>query len=298
MNKKKNMKIVFGVLLFLAIVGATLIWFISDRDRGLWLVNNAISLAQSPKVERDISFGDEAWQQLDVYPQSKSSPVLVFIHGGSWRHGRKDQYYFAADAFIRMGYTVVVPDYIKYPDERARFPSFVEDGAKALAWVKENIERYNGNPEQIFLAGHSAGAHTALMLASDMQFLSRVGLQPDDLKGVAGIAGPYSFIPDWEVTKTVFGPPNRYPLMDVLNYIDGDEPSTLLLHSQDDAQVGQYNQEQVAKHMREQNVDVETVLYEGIDHIEMVLHLHPWFRKHANISADIDRFFKARLKNG
>ncbi len=289
------MKMLVSIVIAVAILAGLFMWFISDRDRGLWFLNTAINVVQSPNRVSDIHFGQQAWQKLDVYPQQNKSPVVIFVHGGSWRHGRKDQYYFAADAFIRLGYTVVVPDYIKYPDERARFPSFVDDAALALAWTKENIEQYNGDKDQVFMVGHSAGAHTALMIASDARFLSAVGLDQSAIRGVAGIAGPYSFIPDWEVTKAVFGPPNNYPNMDVLNFINGDEPSTLLLHSKDDAQVGQYNQEKVAELMRDEKVDVETLLYEGVDHIEMVLHLHPWFTKHANIAEDINRFFRARL---
>ena len=288
----------FLILLGLAaLFGLTLAWFVSDRDRALWLLNNAISLTNSRDVVTDVVYGDKEWQKLDIYPQATQSPVVVFIHGGSWRHGRKDQYFFAADAFIRLGYTVVLPDYLKHPSPQARYPSFARDGAKALAWVKRNIAQHNGDPENIFLAGHSAGAHTAAMLATDAQFLNDVGLSESDIRAVAGIAGPYSFIPDWEVTKAVFGPPERYPLMDALNYVDGSEPATFLLHSKDDAQVGQYNQEKLASLMSEKGVDVETVLYDGLSHIDMLTHLHPWFSRKANIASEIDRFFRARLQH-
>ena len=272
-------------------------WFVSDRDRGMWLINTAIGATNSTEAATDLAYGEKPWQKLDVYAQSETSPVVVFIHGGSWRHGRKDQYFFAADAFYRLGYTVVLPDYIKYPNEEARFPSFVEDGAQALAWVKRNIAQHNGDPQNIFVAGHSAGAHTALMLATDAQYLNAVGLNEKDIRGVAGIAGPYSFIPDWHVTKTVFGPPSRYPLMDVFNYVDGSEPSTLLLHSKADKQVGQHNQDGLAARLKQAGVDVETVLYDKISHIDIVLQLHPWFAGDYHVASDIDRFFKARIKN-
>jgi len=259
-------------------------------------MNTAIGATSSTSRVSDMTFGKQPWQKLDIYPQSSQAPVIVFIHGGSWRHGRKDQYFFAADAFHRLGYTVVLPDYIKHPDEQARFPTFVEDGAQAIAWVKQNIAQHNGDPDNIFIAGHSAGAHTAMMLASDAQYLNAVGLTEKDLRGVAGIAGPYSFIPDWHVTKTVFGPPARYPLMDVFNYVDGSEPATLLLHSKADKQVGQYNQDKLAGLLTEAGVDVETVLYDDISHIDIVLKLHPWFADQVHVAKDIDKFFKARIK--
>jgi acetyl esterase/lipase len=290
------MKKIFIVIFILAALAAASIWFVSDRDRGLWVLTTALKIANPISSNTDIAYGDSAWQRLDVYPQKTASPVVIFIHGGSWRHGRKDQYRFAADAFHRLGYTVVLPDYIKYPNKEANYPSFAIDAAKAVAWVKANIDDYNGDSNNVFLAGHSAGAHTALMVATDSQFLSAEGLSESDLRGVAGIAGPYSFIPDWKVTKAVFGPPENYPLMDALNYVDGKEPSTILLHSQGDTQVGQYNQDKLGAKLKAMNVDVETVLYTGIGHIDMVTHLHPWFKKQSDVAGDIDRFFRARIK--
>ena len=283
------------IVLILALLGAGFVWFISDRDRGLLFLTTALKISNPIDTVDDISFGQQNWQKLDVYPQDEAAPVVVFIHGGSWRHGRKDQYRFAADAFHRQGYTVVVPDYVKYPDERAKYPSFAIDGAKAVAWVKDNIDQYNGDATKVFVAGHSAGAHTALMLATDKQFLNAEGLTPKDLSGVIGIAGPYSFIPDWEVTQAVFGPPQNYPLMDALNYVDGDEPSTLLLHSSADVQVGQYNQEKLSSALQDKGVDVEAVFYQTPSHIDMVTHLHPWFEKQDSLMSDINQFIQKRI---
>ena len=281
---------------FIAVIAISFSWFISDRDRGMWLLTTTLKIANPIDVVEDIAYGDQPWQKLDVYKQVSSAPVLIFIHGGSWSHGRKDQYRFVADAFHRLGYTVVLPDYLKYPEPEARYPSFALDAAKAIAWVKTNIADYNGDPENLFLSGHSAGAHTVAMVATDGRFLAAEGLSEADLSGVAGIAGPYSFTPDWEVTKTVFGPPENYPLMDATNYVDGSEPDTILLHSSDDAQVGQYNLENLSAKLSESNVTVEKSLYKGLNHIDMVLHLHPWFTKHADIANDIDVFFKKRVK--
>lgn len=288
----KNLLIIIGII---ALLAAGFTWFISDRDRSLWFLTTALKIANPIDTVDDIAYGQEEWQKLDVYPQDKAAPVVVFIHGGSWRHGRKDQYRFAADAFYRQGYTVVLPDYIKHPDQRAKYPSFAVDGAKAVAWVKQNIAQYNGDADELFVVGHSAGAHTTLMLATDKQFLNAEGLAPKDLKGVIGIAGPYSFIPDWEVTQAVFGPPANYPLMDALNYVDGDEPPTLLLHSSGDEQVGQYNQEKMQAALKSKGVDSEAVLYTKLGHIDMVTHLHPWFAKEDKLMSDINRFIQKRL---
>ncbi len=264
----------------------------------MWLLNTTINVVNPHPVKSDINYGEKPWQKLDIYPaqEVQNAPVLIFIHGGSWWHGRKDQYRFAADAFTRLGYTVVVPDYIKHPSAEATFPSFVQDAAAALAWVKQNISQHNGDQSKLFLAGHSAGAHTVAMLSTDDQYLKEVGLSESDISGVAGIAGPYSFIPDWEVTKAVFGPESRYPLMDVFNYIDGNEPPIILLHSSADTQVGQYNTEGLFGLLQNNAVISQKVLYSQLSHIDMVTHLHPWFKKEDDVAKDIDRFFRSLIK--
>ena len=292
------MKVLLTIIISLIVLAASAFWFISDRDRGMWTLNTAIKIANPHPVVADIQYGEQAWQKLDVYPAQEvdNAPVVIFVHGGSWRHGRKDQYRFAADAFIRMGYTVVLPDYIKYPDQRAKFPSFAEDAALATAWVKSNIDQHNGDVNNIFLAGHSAGAHTVAILTADSQYLSAVGLSESDIRGVAGIAGPYSFIPDWEVTQAVFGPESRYPLMDVFNYVDGNEPPTVLLHSTADTQVGQYNTEGLYERLNNAGVKTKKIIYQTPSHIEMVTMLHPWFFKGDNVAKDIDTFFRGLIQ--
>ena len=172
-------KIFVGILL---VVVGLLVWLgaclLQDsRSTGLAIFNNTLKLIDPITVNYDIAFGDESWQTLDVYPSDNShpvAPVIVFIHGGGWNWGDKSMYYFVAHAFVSRGYTVVIPDYVKYPE--GRFPQFIEDGAKTLVWVKENISRYNGNPQQIYLAGHSAGAHTGALLMTDKHYLADVGM--------------------------------------------------------------------------------------------------------------------------
>ncbi len=291
------MKKTLFILGFLAAIAAVLTLIIKDRDRSMWVLNTAVKIANPHPVVSDIQYGDKAWQKLDIYPAQDVSkaPVIVFVYGGSWRHGRKDQYRFAADAFIRLGYTVVLPDYIKYPNPEAKFPSFAEDTAAATAWVKKNIGEYNGDADNVFLAGHSAGAHTVAILTADAQYLNKVGLTENDIRGVAGIAGPYSFIPDWEVTKAVFGPAERYPLMDVFNYIDGAEPATILLHSSNDAQVGQYNTDGLHERLQTAGVTSKKVIYAEPSHTDMVTMLHPWFVKQDDVAKDIDAFFRTLI---
>lgn len=281
----------------IAIVAALAAWVLTDRDRSLYVLNSAVKTLNPRVVEADIEYGELPWQKLDVYPALEKggpSPVLIFVHGGGWYHGRKDQYFFAADAFLRRGYTVVLPDYIKHPAPQARFPAHIVDGVKTIAWVVRNIERYGGDPGQIFLAGHSAGAHTVALLATDASFLRSEGLSGQVIRGVAVLAGPYRFVPDTPAAVAVFGPESNYPEMDPIRYVDGDEPPTLVLHSDADKSIASRHPRELAHALRAVDGDVDTRIYEHMSHADMVTHLHPWFAGDNSLAAEIDDFFKSR----
>ena len=105
---------------------------------------------------------------LDLYrPDGAQAalPTILFFYGGSWKRGSREKYAFAARALAREGYLVAVADYRTYPD--VKFPAFVHDGAKAVAWLTQNAEKYGGHTDQIHMVGHSAGAHIAAMIALD-----------------------------------------------------------------------------------------------------------------------------------
>ena len=122
----------------------------------------------------------------------------MFFYGGSWKLGRKEEVSFVASAFAQRGYVVVVPDYRLVPD--VTYPAFVHDTAKSVAWTYRNIASYGGNPNRLFVSGHSAGTYNAMMVSLAPEFLDKEGLSPSILKGVIGISGPYDFLPFGYVT--------------------------------------------------------------------------------------------------
>ena len=153
---------------------------------------NALIPHSGYSIKTNISYGNHPRQQLDIYrPDSltANTPVIVFFYGGSWQKGSKDDYRFVGQAFAAKGYITVIADYRLYPE--VRFPAFVQDGAEALAWIHQNIAEYGGNAQQIFVAGHSAGAYIAVMLGTGSEYTPHL----DGIKGIIGIAGPYDFLP-------------------------------------------------------------------------------------------------------
>ncbi|NNC98814.1 MAG: alpha/beta hydrolase, partial [Gammaproteobacteria bacterium] len=245
------------------IAGLSLLFLSACSSTGLFILNSTLKLKSDHTVARNLQFGDAQWQQLDVYiPATESAgakPVLVFFYGGSWDSGSKEMYYFVADAFVRLGYVVVIPDYVKYP--RARFPMFIEDGAAAIAWTKFNIKDYGGDPDNIFVSGHSAGAHLGGLLLTDESYLEKYHLSPLDIKGFSGLAGPYNFTPTRPNLVEVFGPEENFPNMQTMNFVNGNEPPMLLLHGAGDNTVGVRNQEVLIEKLSEVGNTSRGVLY-------------------------------------
>ena len=99
------MKALSIIAAILVVLSLTFVYMLNDRDRSMWLLNSAVKLANPHPVLADISYGDKEWQKLDVYPSQNpdAAPVVIFIHGGSWRHGRKDQYRFLRMRLFEKG---------------------------------------------------------------------------------------------------------------------------------------------------------------------------------------------------
>src|SRR5215471_9421302 len=174
------------------------------------------------RVHRDIAYGEGPRHKLDLYlPEQLSAPapVVLFFYGGGFVAGRKNEYRVVGEALASRGIIAAVADYRLYPD--ATFPAFVEDGADALVAVRNMIARYGGDPDRIFLAGHSAGAYIAVMLAADPRYLAQREADTKSIRGVIGIAGVYDF-PKIVTPERIliFGGAER-PDTQPLNFIDG-----------------------------------------------------------------------------
>ena len=210
---------------------------------------------------------------LDVYPAIGGhgrAPIVVFLYGGSWQHGRREYYRFVGNALSAQGLVVVVPDYRKAPADP--FPSFVEDAAAATAWAHTHAAALGGDPRRIYVMGHSAGAHIAALLGTDARYLVRWGLHPRELGGVIGLAGPYDFEPtvNARIERRVFPDVGDWPQTQPVHFVDGDEPRFLLLHGASDRKVWAANSESLARRLRAAGDDVTLKLLPGVGHIGLV----------------------------
>jgi len=170
---------------------------------------------------------------LDVHPAQGvdgPAPVVVFFYGGRWQDGTREEYAFVGEHLARAGVVAIQPDYRLYP--QVRFPAFVEDATAAVAWARQHAAEFGGDPQRLFIAGHSAGAHIVSLLGTDARYLAAHGMRPRDLGGVIGIAGPYDFLPLTadDLIDMFSSDPARQAQSQPVNFVDGDEPPFLLLH--------------------------------------------------------------------
>ncbi len=110
-------------------------------------------------VEPGIAYAPGPDHHLDIYapsPGHGSAPVVMFFYGGGWEAGSRAMYRLVGAALAWRGILTVVPDYRKYP--QVRFPAFMDDATAAGAWTRAHVDQYGGDPDRLFLMGHSAGA--------------------------------------------------------------------------------------------------------------------------------------------
>jgi acetyl esterase/lipase len=241
---------------------------------------------------RDQAFGEGKRRRLDVYVPTvaaERAPVLVFFYGGSWQSGSKDDYAFVGHALAAQGFVTVLPDYRLYPE--TAFPGFLEDGAAALAWVRDNIAAYGGDPRRIVLAGHSAGAYNAVMLGLDPRYLNAAGVDPKVIKAVAGLSGPYDFLPlDQDTTIKVFGQAPDLPLTQPMTFAGPLSPPTFLATGEADTVVKPRHTVSLAAKLRAAHVPVQERVYPGLDHKDTLLALSVTFRSKAPELAEMASF--------
>lgn len=257
---------------------------------------NSVIPTDGYTLQQDIQYGSLARQKLDIYVpkgrHEKPLSVVLFFYGGGWDSGKKEDYLFAAEAFTSKGYLTVIPDYRIFPE--IKFPDFLKDAASASKWVKANVARFGGNPDTIFIVGHSAGAHIGMMLNLNTEYLADAQLTPSDFRGFIGLAGPYDFLPlKSDRLKTIFGPKTSRWQSQPIHFVTGKNQPTLLLVGLKDDTVWPSNSHNLAKAIREKNGPVTVIDYPSYSHVDMIAKIAKPFRSRNSLLNDIQAFIEA-----
>jgi acetyl esterase/lipase len=247
------------------------------------------------RLARDVPFGTHARQKLDLYAPASGGegrPLLVFFYGGGWSHGAKGHYGWAARALAAQGFVVAVPDYRLVPE--VRFPTFVEDGAAAVAMARQIAALHGADPDRVALAGHSAGAYKVAMLGLDARWLARAGVDVGVVRAVAGLAGPYDFHPsEHPSAQAAFGHAADVPATQPVSFVRADAPALWLATGERDRVVRPANSVSLADKARAAGGRAEARLYPGLDHIQIMTALSRPFRGKAPVLAEMAAFLHA-----
>jgi len=234
------------------------------------------------KVERDLDYTDKKGdirRQLNIYHKVKGSDqdVIIFIHGGSWSSGKKETYWWLGRNFARKGVVAVLINYGLAPE--AQYGQMGMDCAFALKWVQAHIADYGGNPDRIFLMGHSAGAHLAELINSDPQYLKAAGANPvkglilndsfgldmhEYLSTAEKDADYYNFL------RTFTTEPATWTKGSPLNYINNVRNPHLLFYGSKTYPAIQMQTERINKLLTANQVDSEMHIIKGKKHVGMI----------------------------
>jgi acetyl esterase/lipase len=221
------------------------------------------------------AYGSDAQQVLDVYRptakafQGKKLPVIVFFFGGSWRNGERAWYEFFAAHYALKGYVVVLPDYRKAPQNL--FPDFMTDAARSVAFTRAHVGEWQGDVAQMFLMGHSAGAHMAALLCLDQRYLRAENLQPSVFKGFIGLSGPYDFLPMTDpLVIEVFNGDANLPASQPIQFAQSGSqaPPMLLIHGNDDQLVWPKNSRNLAERVNAAGGKAQVVVLAKTGHVK------------------------------
>jgi acetyl esterase/lipase len=247
---------------------------------------------------RGIAYGTLPRQKLDLYlPRNgEVRATILYLYGGGWVSGARWYYRLFGQMMAARGYAVAVPDYHLYP--HAAFPTFVEDAALAFKWVHDNVVRWGGRTSRVFVMGHSAGAHIAALVALDPRYLRRHGLEPSAIKGVVGLAGPYTMDPlKWRGMRDIFAPSASEPhSARPIKLVRAGAPPMLLLHGVKDRVVKSDASVNLASALTGVGSPAEAKIYPGVGHFEIFgSYLWGW-RWRAAALKDTEAFI-ARLRD-
>jgi acetyl esterase/lipase len=256
---------------------------LGPRDRG------------ARRVAVDLAYGPSPRQRLDLYAPDREGPwpVVVFFYGGSWDSGDKALYGWAAQAIAAQGFVVALPDYRLVPE--VRFPAFVEDAAAATAAAAGFAAAHGGDASRLAVAGHSAGAHLAMMITLDRRYMAAVE-RPDLIRAAAGLAGPYEFLPfNVPAAVNAFGhvadPLQTQPIA----FARGDAPPLWIAHGAADTVVHDEDARLLHAAIRAAGGESELVLYPDVDHAAIIAALSPLFRNRAPVLDDMTAFLRRKL---
>ena len=256
-------------------------------------------LAKEIKIEEhiDLAYGENAKQILDVVTSEKCnrSPVIIFVHGGSWRWGQKDYHRSIGKQLARNGILFITIDYRLYPE--VKFPSFPEDVALSVKWARENVKKFGGDKNKIFLMGHSAGGHSVSLVGLDSQYLKKWGGGLDWIKGIIPMACPFQFDPTKEFLYRNLFPAEiaAEQMMPMGIEPEAAIPPFFIMHGFFDPIIRHETASKFAKKINDAGGDAKMKLYNSHGHASLIRRTSSWHIWPKPLLTDIISFINSKV---
>lgn len=269
--------VTYGVWRWAAATGsaATLEWIDTrfSRDRSVELIARE---AHGPHPSQRV----ELWMPAGSSEQARNVPLIAFYHGGGWHSGSIDDYRFVARSLGERGFATALIGYRLVPD--GRFPTMLEDSADGLAKALEMGAQTGLTTERVVLAGHSAGAYNAVMLALNPQYLRKAGVFEERVAGVIGLAGPYDFYPfTSESARDALGNAADPTATQPITFARGDGPPMLLMTGDEDDRVKPRNTRVLARAVRAEGGRANAIIIPDMGHAGIIMAFSKPFERDA-----------------
>jgi acetyl esterase/lipase len=258
------------ILLFLVVSSS--LTYAEDKPRTKFAVETALNIAY--RSDKD---ADPVRHKLDIFTpkDQKDFPVLFFVHGGAWRSGNKSLYPTLGKTFAEQGIGTVVINYrLSENDGKVKHPDHINDVAAAFTWVYENIGKYGGKKDRIFITGHSAGGHLVSLLATDESYLKAHKLSVAAIRGVLPLSGVYEIRHDVFVFKNQFGTDEKVcKAASPINNIKENLPPFLVIYADQDLPTLGKMAESFHAKLKESKCESSVLKVEKRDHISIIIKL-------------------------
>ena len=228
---------------------------------------------QSAPGGQTMAYGKDGSQLLDYWPaDAKKAPLVIFVHGGGWKRGSKDNATGAEKVghYHGLGFAFASVDYRLVPD--ATVEQQARDVADAVAFLRGKAGSLGFDPDHIILMGHSAGAHLVALVGTDMRYFAGAGLKPDAVRGIVTLDGAAYDVPRQMAEggrfmaatyEQAFGtdPARQRALSPTFHAEQPNAPGFLILHV--DRADGTAQSEELAAALRKAGTPVEIAALEG-----------------------------------
>ncbi len=222
-----------------------------------------------------IQYGSADAEQLDLYtPNKKNAPIHIFVHGGAWRSGNgSGNNAYNARKFVESGMLYIAPDYQLAPDADGSMYPMVDQLRNAVVWTYQNAAKYGGNPDRIFLSGHSAGGHLGgVLITTDW---TEYGLPADVIKGAFLSSGMYDLYPVSLSSRNEYVEFSDKMVQDFspINHIAKIKTPVILAYGTQESPEFKRQSEAFADALRKHSKEVELHVLEGYNHFEIMIAL-------------------------